>query len=183
MVPLELKDLNNVQIFKSEIRKWGPMQCKLCLSYIHIIGYVYIYIYNIYIYIYIIYIYIYVWLCKTWFLKNKSAHHHRHHHHHHHHHHHYVSFILLKKLLCILCFLFLLLFNSNKEFHLGVTEMNSHRNSSGDEKILFTHKFLPEMKQIESHSRMKFSLKIVPYLWFFSSGETCRQFIIQFATI
>ena len=66
MVPLELKDLNNVQIFKSEIRKWGPMQCKLCLSYIHIIGYVYIYIYNIYIYMlyiyitYICYIYIYM---------------------------------------------------------------------------------------------------------------------------
>ena len=26
MVPLELKNLNDVEIFKSEIRKWEPMQ-------------------------------------------------------------------------------------------------------------------------------------------------------------
>ena len=27
---------------------------------------------------------LHTWLCKTWFLKNRSAHHHHHHHHHHH---------------------------------------------------------------------------------------------------
>ena len=33
MVPLELKNLNGVESFKSEIRKWEPMQyeCTLCL--------------------------------------------------------------------------------------------------------------------------------------------------------
>ena len=42
MVPLELKDLNDVQSFKSEIRKWEPMQCEctLCLPNMHSIGYV-----------------------------------------------------------------------------------------------------------------------------------------------
>ena len=40
MVPLELKYLNVVKIFKSEIRKWEPRQCKctLCLPYVHGIG-------------------------------------------------------------------------------------------------------------------------------------------------
>ena len=39
MVPLELKNLNNVENFKSEIR-WQPMRCEctLCLPYIHSIG-------------------------------------------------------------------------------------------------------------------------------------------------
>ena len=38
MVPLELKNLNDVESFKSKIRKWEPMQCKctLCLPYMHI---------------------------------------------------------------------------------------------------------------------------------------------------
>ena len=42
MVPLELKNLNDVESFKSEIRKWQPMQCEctLCLPYMHSIGYV-----------------------------------------------------------------------------------------------------------------------------------------------
>ena len=42
MVPLELKNLDDVEIFKSEIRKWEPMQCKctLWLPYMHSIGYV-----------------------------------------------------------------------------------------------------------------------------------------------
>ena len=42
MVPLELKNLNDVESFKSEIRKWEPMQCEctLCLPYMHSIGYV-----------------------------------------------------------------------------------------------------------------------------------------------
>ena len=42
MVSLELKNLNVVEISKSEIRKWEPMQCKctLCLPYMHSIGYV-----------------------------------------------------------------------------------------------------------------------------------------------
>ena len=33
MVPLELKDLNDIEMFKSEIRKWEPRQCEytLCL--------------------------------------------------------------------------------------------------------------------------------------------------------
>ena len=40
MVPLELKNLNDVEIFKSEIRKWEPRQCEctLCLPYMHSIG-------------------------------------------------------------------------------------------------------------------------------------------------
>ena len=42
MVPLELKNLNDVESFKPEIRKWQPMQCEgtLCLPYMHNIGYV-----------------------------------------------------------------------------------------------------------------------------------------------
>ena len=42
MVPLELKNLSDVEIFKSEIRQWEPMQCEytLCLPYMQIIGYV-----------------------------------------------------------------------------------------------------------------------------------------------
>ena len=42
IVPFELKNLNDVEIFKSEIRKWEPMQCEctLCLPYMHSIGYV-----------------------------------------------------------------------------------------------------------------------------------------------
>ena len=42
MVPLELKNLNDVEIFKSEIRKCEPMQseCTLYLSYMHSIDYV-----------------------------------------------------------------------------------------------------------------------------------------------
>ena len=82
-------------------RLLDPRQCEctLCLPYVHSIGYVsisnsvtvnfmitnisfwyiylfielryiYIYIYNIY--MYYIYIYVYIWLCKTWFLENKS---------------------------------------------------------------------------------------------------------------
>ena len=41
MVPLELKNLNDVEI-KSEIRKWEQIQCQctLCLPYMHSIGYV-----------------------------------------------------------------------------------------------------------------------------------------------
>ena len=40
MVPLELKNLNDVESFKPEIRKWEPMQCEctLCLPYMHSIG-------------------------------------------------------------------------------------------------------------------------------------------------
>ena len=42
MVLLELKNLNDVESFKSEIRKWEPMQCEytLRLPYMHSIGYV-----------------------------------------------------------------------------------------------------------------------------------------------
>ena len=42
MVPFELKNLNDVEICRSEIRKWESMQhkCTLCLSYMHSIGYV-----------------------------------------------------------------------------------------------------------------------------------------------
>ena len=37
MVLLELKNLSEVEIFKSEIRKWEPMECEctLCLPYMH----------------------------------------------------------------------------------------------------------------------------------------------------
>ena len=40
MVSLELKNLTDVASFKSEIRKWEPMQCEctLCLPYMHSIG-------------------------------------------------------------------------------------------------------------------------------------------------
>ena len=42
IVPLELKILSDVEILKSEIRKWEPKQCEctLCLPYMHSIGYV-----------------------------------------------------------------------------------------------------------------------------------------------
>ena len=42
MVTLELKNLNDIESFKSEIRKWEPMQCEytLCLPYMHSIVYV-----------------------------------------------------------------------------------------------------------------------------------------------
>ena len=42
MVPLELKNSSDVEIFKSEIRKWEPMRCEctLCLPYMHSIDYV-----------------------------------------------------------------------------------------------------------------------------------------------
>ena len=42
MVQLELKDLNDVEMFKAEIRKWEPRQCEctLYLPYVHSIGYV-----------------------------------------------------------------------------------------------------------------------------------------------
>ena len=42
MVLLELKNLNDLESFKSEIRKSEPMQCEcaLCLPYMHSIGYV-----------------------------------------------------------------------------------------------------------------------------------------------
>ena len=37
MVPLELKNLNDVEILKSEIRKWEPKQCECTLcTYVHI---------------------------------------------------------------------------------------------------------------------------------------------------
>ena len=34
MVPLDLKDLNNAEMFKSDIRKWEPRQseCTFCLA-------------------------------------------------------------------------------------------------------------------------------------------------------
>ena len=36
IVPLELKDLNDAEMFKSEIRKWEPRKCEctLCLPYV-----------------------------------------------------------------------------------------------------------------------------------------------------
>ena len=42
MVPPELKNLNDIDIFKSDVRKWEPIQCEctLCLPYMHSIGYV-----------------------------------------------------------------------------------------------------------------------------------------------
>ena len=33
MVPLELKNINDVEIFKSEIKRWKPKQCECTLSY------------------------------------------------------------------------------------------------------------------------------------------------------
>ena len=42
MVPLELKDLNDLKMFKYEIRKWEPRQweCTLCRPYVHKMDYV-----------------------------------------------------------------------------------------------------------------------------------------------
>ena len=42
MVLLELKNLSEIEIFKSEIRKWEQMECEctLCLPYMHSIVYV-----------------------------------------------------------------------------------------------------------------------------------------------
>ena len=42
MVPIELKNLNDVEMFKSEVRKREPRQrkCTLCLPYVDNIGYV-----------------------------------------------------------------------------------------------------------------------------------------------
>ena len=42
MVPPELKDLNDAEMFKSEIRECEPRQCEstLRLPYVHSIGYV-----------------------------------------------------------------------------------------------------------------------------------------------
>ena len=41
MDPLELKDLNDVEMFKSKFGKWEPRQCKctLCLPCMYNIGY------------------------------------------------------------------------------------------------------------------------------------------------
>ena len=44
MVPLEL-DLNDIEMFKSEIRKWESWEsrqseCALCLPYVHTMDYV-----------------------------------------------------------------------------------------------------------------------------------------------
>ena len=41
MAALVLKDLNDIEMFKSEIKKWEPRQCEciLCLPYMHSIGY------------------------------------------------------------------------------------------------------------------------------------------------
>ena len=42
MVPPKLKDLNDFEMFISEIGIWEPRQCEctLCLPYVHSIGYV-----------------------------------------------------------------------------------------------------------------------------------------------
>ena len=42
MVQPELKNLNVLEIFKFEVRKWEPIQCErtLSLPYMHSIGYV-----------------------------------------------------------------------------------------------------------------------------------------------
>ena len=40
MVPRKLKNLHDVEKFKSEIRKWEPKQCKIILPYVQGIGYV-----------------------------------------------------------------------------------------------------------------------------------------------
>ena len=42
MIPAELKNISNVECFKTEIRKWKPEECncKLCIPYINSVGYV-----------------------------------------------------------------------------------------------------------------------------------------------
>ena len=42
MIPLEIKNINSLQKFKTEIRKWAPKNCScyLCRPYIHNLGFV-----------------------------------------------------------------------------------------------------------------------------------------------
>ena len=42
MIPIEIKNSSTVEMFKSKISKWEPIDndCKLCQNYLHRIGYV-----------------------------------------------------------------------------------------------------------------------------------------------
>ena len=42
MVPNEMKNVNEIESFKNNIRKWEPVNCycKLCLDYVSCVGYV-----------------------------------------------------------------------------------------------------------------------------------------------
>ena len=48
ILPNEIKDLNNVQIFKAKIKRWVPVEspCRLCKIYLPQVIYIYIYIYS-----------------------------------------------------------------------------------------------------------------------------------------
>ena len=67
MVPPELKNLNDVKMFKSQIRKWEPTKwkCKLYLPYLQNVDYVSIRNYLfIYLFVYFfIYLFIYLFIC------------------------------------------------------------------------------------------------------------------------
>ena len=42
MVPNDMKNINDIETFKTRIRKWKPVNChcKLCLDYFSCVGYV-----------------------------------------------------------------------------------------------------------------------------------------------
>ena len=42
MVPNDMKNVNDIETFKNNIRKWKPVNChcKLCLDYVSCVGYV-----------------------------------------------------------------------------------------------------------------------------------------------
>ena len=42
MVPNDMKNVNEIETFKNNIRKWKPVSyhCKLCLDYVSCVGYV-----------------------------------------------------------------------------------------------------------------------------------------------
>ena len=42
MVPNDMKNVNDIETFKNNIRKWKPVNChcKLCLDYVSYVGYV-----------------------------------------------------------------------------------------------------------------------------------------------
>ena len=42
LLPQELKDINDINIFKSKIKEWVPQDCpcRLCKTYVHQLGFV-----------------------------------------------------------------------------------------------------------------------------------------------
>ena len=84
IVPLEIKNSDSVEVFKSKIRKWKPnCSCYLCKTYINNIGFVET-VWKYFALVYFVKVTIfydfywwgvnslyYIWLCKTSFCMNK----------------------------------------------------------------------------------------------------------------